>query len=138
MPNDKIRVLVVDDNENFTEILCDYIHLNNGNDIEVIGIARNGSAALEMITEKKPDMVILDIILPYLDGISVLKKVKEMNMKRKPLFIMLSAIGQNRIIQESLALDAVYYVEKPFDMDILISKIKQLRMSIILNKEFEN
>ena len=136
MLRDKIRVLVVDDNENSTDILCDYINLDNDNSIEIVGVASNGFEAIEMITEKQPDIVLLDMIMPYLGGIGVLKKNKTMNLRRKPLFIMLSALGQDIMIQEALDLGAVCYIQKPFDMEVLISKIKQLQSSILINKDF--
>jgi two-component system response regulator (stage 0 sporulation protein A) len=135
MANVKVQILFADDNKEFTEVLCDYINLYYNNNIEVIGVANNGIEAIEMITEKKPDIVVLDIIMPYLDGIGVLEKINAMNMKRKPLFIMLSAVGENRIIQEALKLDAVYYINKPFDMDVLVSKIISLQPAILMNKD---
>ena len=71
--------------------------MNNKNDIEVIGVARDGLEAYKLITTKLPDIVILDIIMPQLDGLGVLEKVHLLPMENRPLFIMLSAIGQDKI-----------------------------------------
>lgn len=121
----KVQVVIADDNKEFGDILCEY--LNNQNDIEVIGVARDGLEAYELITAKTPDIAILDIIMPHLDGLGVLEKINSTSMKKRPLFIILSAVGQDKITQRALALGAEYYVVKPFDMDILVSRIRQLK-----------
>lgn len=125
MNNEKIRVLIADDNREFGDILSEY--LESQNDIEVVGVARDGIEAYEMIVSKKPEIVILDIIMPHLDGLGVLERVNSTRLDKRPLFIMLSAVGQDKITQRALALGAEYYVVKPFDMDVLISRIRQLK-----------
>lgn len=125
MSSKKIQVVIADDNREFGDILYEY--LNNQNDIEVVGIARDGVEAYELITSKLPDIAILDIIMPHLDGLGVLEKIGATAMAKRPLFIILSAVGQDKITQRALALGAEYYVVKPFDMDVLVSRIKQLR-----------
>ena len=120
----KIQVIIADDNMEFGNIVYEY--LNNQNDIEVIGVARDGLEALKLITTKLPDVVILDIIMPHLDGLGVLEKVRSSSMEKLPLFIMLSAVGQDKITQKALELGAEYYIIKPFNMDILVSRIRQL------------
>ena len=74
-----------------------------------------------------PDIAILDIIMPHLDGLGVLEKIRSMQLKKRPLFIILSAVGQDKITQRALALGAEYYIVKPFDMDVLVSRIRQLK-----------
>lgn len=125
MLNKKIQVVIADDNREFGDILVEY--LNSQNDIEVVGVARDGYEAIELITEKSPDIAILDIIMPHLDGLGVLEKINSMKLEKKPLFIILSAVGQDKITQRALYLGAEYYIVKPFDMDILISRIRQLK-----------
>ena len=121
----KIQIVIADDNKEFGDILCEY--LNNQSDIEVAGVARDGIEAFDLIMSKSPDIAILDIIMPHLDGLGVLEKVNSTAMKKRPLFIILSAVGQDKITQRALALGAEYYVVKPFDMDVLISRIRQLK-----------
>jgi two-component system response regulator (stage 0 sporulation protein A) len=123
----KIQVVIADDNKEFGDILYEY--LNNQSDIEVTGIARDGLEAYDMIVTKMPDVAILDIIMPRLDGLGVLEKISTTTMKKRPLFIILSAVGQDKITQRALALGAEYYIVKPFDMDILVSRIRQLRVT---------
>jgi two-component system, response regulator, stage 0 sporulation protein A len=121
----KIQVVIADDNREFGDILYEY--LNNQSDIEVIGVARDGLEAYEEIVTKMPDIAVLDIIMPHLDGLGVLEKVNSTQISKRPLFIMLSAVGQDKITQRALALGAEYYVVKPFDMDVLVSRIRQLK-----------
>jgi two-component system response regulator (stage 0 sporulation protein A) len=121
----KIQVIIADDNREFGDILCEY--LNSQNDIEVTGIARDGLEAYDLVKEKMPDIAILDIIMPHLDGLGVLEKLNSTSLKKRPLFIILSAVGQDKITQRALALGAEYYVVKPFDMDVLVSRIRQLK-----------
>ncbi len=121
----KIQVVIADDNREFGDILCEY--LNNQNDIEVVGVARDGLEAYDLIMAKSPDIAVLDIIMPHLDGLGVLEKVNSNSMAKRPLFIILSAVGQDKITQRALALGAEYYVVKPFDMDVLVSRIRQLK-----------
>ena len=125
MSSKKIEVLIADDNREFGDILSEY--LANQNDIEVVGLARDGLEAVDLIFEKSPDIAILDIIMPHLDGLGVLEKIASSTMSKKPLFIVLSAVGQDKITQRALALGAEYYIVKPFDMDVLVSRIRQLK-----------
>ena len=127
MADKKIQVMIADDNKEFGDILSEY--LSTQLDIEVVGIARDGLEALDMIAGKMPDIAILDIIMPHLDGLGVLEKVNSLGLKKRPLFIILSAVGQDKITQRALALGAEYYIVKPFDMDVLVSRIRQLKDS---------
>ena len=125
MLNNKTQVIIADDNIEFGNIVFEY--LNNQNDIEVIGVARDGIEAFELITTKLPDLVILDMIMPRLDGLGVLEKVAAEQLEKPPVFIILSAVGQDKIIQKALVLGAEYYIVKPFDMEVLVSRIRQLK-----------
>lgn len=121
---DKISVLIADDNLEFVDLLKEY--MDQYDDINVVGIAKDGMQALEMIKSIKPDVVVLDVIMPNIDGIGVLEKLATQQMDRKPLFIMLSAIGQDVFIQKAVSLGAEYYIIKPFDVEVLVTRIRQL------------
>jgi two-component system response regulator (stage 0 sporulation protein A) len=123
----KIQIVIADDNKEFIDILSEY--LSSQNDIEVVGTAKDGNEAFELIIEKMPDIAILDIIMPHLDGLGVLEKLRSMTLKKRPLFIILSAVGQDKITQRALALGAEYYIVKPFDVEVLVSRIRQLKDS---------
>ncbi|MET3850125.1 sporulation transcription factor Spo0A [Paenibacillus sp. OAE614] len=122
----KIEVLLADDNREFTNLLAEYI--TEQDDMMVTGIAYNGEEVLNMISESRkiPDVLILDIIMPHLDGLGVLERLREMNLSTQPKIIMLTAFGQENITQRAVQLGASYYILKPFDMEVLASCIRQL------------
>ncbi len=124
MEESKINVVIADDNKEFCNILNDY--LLNQRDMIVTGVAKDGVEALKLIQEKKPDLVVLDIIMPHLDGLGVLEKLNTMNIDPMPRIIVLSAVGQDKITQRAITLGADYYVVKPFDMDVFTKRIRQM------------
>ncbi len=123
MLKERIKVAFADDNKEFSEIMNEY--LSQQPDIEVVGVAYNGEHIISIIDEKKPDVVILDIIMPHLDGIGVLERINTTGGKR-PKIIMLTAFGQETITQRVVELGADYYVLKPFNMEVLVRRIRQL------------
>lgn len=124
MQTNKISVLIADDNKEFCSILNDY--LLNQRDMVVTGIAKDGREALELIQERQPDLVVLDIIMPHLDGLGVLERLHSMNLEKFPRIVVLSAVGQDKITQRAITLGADYYVVKPFDMDIFTKRIRDM------------
>ncbi|MBU3158322.1 sporulation transcription factor Spo0A [Clostridium frigoris] len=124
MGNKEINVIIADDNKEFCNVLNEY--LSNQKDINVIGIAGDGIKAIDLTYEKKPDLLVLDIIMPNLDGLGVLERLSEMNSNLKPYIIVLSAVGNDKITQKAINLGADYYVVKPFDMAILTKRIRQM------------
>ena len=124
MEDSKISVLIADDNKEFCSILNDY--LLNQKDVVVTGIANDGREALSLIETKKPDLVILDIIMPHLDGLGVLEKLNTMNLEKMPRVIILSAVGQDKITQKAITLGADYYTVKPFDMEVFTKRIREM------------
>ncbi|MDR5658179.1 sporulation transcription factor Spo0A [Serpentinicella sp. ANB-PHB4] len=136
MNNQLINVLIADDNEDFCDILVEY--LQKQEDINITGIAKDGLEAVKLIEEKEPDLVILDIIMPHLDGIGVLEKLNKIRLSNKPKIIVLSAVGQDKITQEAITLGADYYVIKPFDFDVLIERVRQVVRGITTNVNNSN
>ena len=133
MEEPKINVLIADDNKEFCNILNDY--LLNQKDIVVTGIAKDGLEALKLIQERKPDLVVLDIIMPHLDGLGVLERLNSMNISPMPKVIVLSAVGQDKITQRAIILGADYYVVKPFDMEVFTKRIRQMFNNTISSDE---
>ena len=122
---DKITILIADDNSDFTKTLVS--QLGKESDMEVIGVAKDGKEACEMVAQTQPDILLLDVIMPYLDGLGVLEKLQTMNLSKAPTSIMLSAVGQTKITQKAISLGAEYYVVKPFDIEILIKRIRDIK-----------
>ncbi len=90
-------------------------------------MAKDGNEAVDMIKNAIPDVVLLDVIMPHLDGLGVLENINGMEKDKKPMCIMLSAVGQDKITQQAIALGAEYYVVKPFDIELLIKRIRELK-----------
>lgn len=122
--DNKVSVLIADDNREFCEILQQYF--NEEEDFQVTGIAYNGNEALKLIGEREPDVVVLDIIMPHLDGIGVLEQMEAMNLPRRPKVVILTTLGQETMTQRSVELGADYYILKPFDLNVLGTRIRQL------------
>lgn len=120
----KVNVCIADDNRELVNLLNEYISTQN--DMQVIGTAYNGQECLSLVEEKEPDVLILDIIMPHLDGLAVLERISQMNLSKKPNIIMLTAFGQEDVTKKAVDLGASYYVLKPFDMEVLISNIREI------------
>jgi len=120
----EVSVGIVDDNREFCEILEEY--LVEQEDLRLVGKAFNGNQALEMIQEKSPDVVVLDIIMPHLDGIGVLENLNKLDLKKRPKIIILTTLGQESMTQRSIELGADYYILKPFDLEVLGTRIRQV------------
>ena len=91
--NEKITVLISDDNNEFATTLANY--LEKDEDMQVVGMAKDGEEALSIISTLKPDVVLLDVIMPHLDGLGVLERLSSMRLEKRPICIMLSAVGQD-------------------------------------------
>ncbi|MEW5953039.1 MAG: sporulation transcription factor Spo0A [Bacillota bacterium] len=124
MIREMTKLLIADDNKEFCEILKDFI--SRQDDIALVGVAYNGLEALEMIKEHNPNIVVLDIIMPHLDGIGVLEKLATDGISPRPKIIMLTAFGQESVTHRAVELGADYYILKPFDFSVLATRIRQL------------
>lgn len=124
MPRESIRILIADDNREFCETLKDFIQQQD--DFELLGIAHNGLEAVDRIDQGKPDVVVLDIIMPHLDGIGVLERLASSNSGHRPKIVMLTAFGQQNVTQRAVELGADYFILKPFDFSVLATRIRQL------------
>ncbi len=130
----KLNVAIADDNERMLRLLGDIISTDE--ELEVVGLATDGEEACKMIKDTEPDVVLLDIVMPKLDGLGVLDKVNhDVTIKKLPSFIIISAIGNEKITEEAFLSGANYYIMKPFDNDMVIKKIKQVNKSL---EEFRN
>lgn len=122
----KLNVAIADDNERMLRLLGDIIRTDD--ELEVVGTARDGEEACQMIKDTEPDVVLLDIVMPKLDGLGVLDKVNhDLTIKKHPSFIIISAIGNEKITEEAFLSGTNYYIMKPFDNDMVIKQIKQAK-----------
>lgn len=121
---EKIKVCLVDDNKELVSMLESYVAAQD--DMEVIGTAYNGQECLNLLTDKQPDVLVLDIIMPHLDGLAVLEKMRYIERLKQPSVIMLTAFGQEDVTKKAVDLGASYFILKPFDMENLTSHIRQV------------
>lgn len=124
MNHNTIKVLLADDNKDFCDILA--AHLQKQEDMQVVAIAMDGIDAMNKIRETHPDVAIIDGIMPRLDGLGVLERLQAMEEAERPVTILLSALSQDKVVQKALDLGAGYYMVKPFDMEALTQRVRQL------------
>ncbi len=123
---EKLSVAIADDNERMVEILGELIERDK--DLNLVGKAHNGEEIVTIIEQLEPDVVVLDIIMPKLDGLSVMERINQTRQGKKiPSFIVISAIGQERITEDAFYLGAEYFMRKPFDNHMLLNRIKHVR-----------
>lgn len=118
-----VKVAIADDNKEFVTIMQD--HLSQQPNIELVGVAYDGEQILNIIKEREPDVVVLDIVMPLIDGIGVLEQIK-LSQGKRPRIIALTAWGQETLVQRIVELGVDYYILKPFNLDVLTGRIKQL------------
>lgn len=115
------NVLIVDDSMYMRSVIKDALEQSG---YRVIGQASNGEEAIDMAFDLQPDIITLDNILPDMIGIDILKVYSEEGLPAK--VIMISAVGQESVIQEGLNLGAKAYIVKPFTSDQLLEAVRQL------------
>lgn len=115
------KVIIADDNLALCNSLKDF--LNNQPDIEVVGVAANGVAALELVEKFNPDFLLLDIVMPELDGFGVLSALKG----NRPTVIMMSQLATDGFVQKAMQFGASYFLAKPFDYNRLAGIMQELK-----------
>ena len=122
---ENVNVVIVDDNPMILNTLDEVISSEAG--LSVIGRADNGKDAIDMIKDTQPDVVLLDMVMPQMDGITVVENIKKKtSMLKNPAFIILSAVGGEQMTEEAFQAGANYFLMKPFDKDILVNKIRRI------------
>jgi len=120
---EKLNVAIADDNARVVDMLDNILSKDAA--VEVVGKAHNGEEVLDIIRRKEPDVVLLDIIMPKMDGISVMEHVRrDESVKKQPRFIVISAIGQEDVTEDAFNAGASYYIMKPFDNETVMNKVK--------------
>ena len=124
MEDEIIRVLIADDNK----LLCEMLEQSFGAapGFAVMGVAYDGLEAVRMTQRILPDLLVLDIMMPHLDGLGVLERLRECQLEKTPHIIVLTGMGQEAVATLALSLGADYYMLKPFDMDILVKRARDL------------
>ena len=122
----KLNVAIADDNQLTLDLLGDIV--SSDSELQVVGTAKDGESAYRLIKEKQPDVVLLDIVMPKLDGLGVLDKIRsDQAVKNRPSVLMVSAVGNEGITEDAFAKGADYYIMKPFDQKTILDRIKSVR-----------
>jgi two-component system, response regulator, stage 0 sporulation protein A len=124
MGMDKLKVAIADDNKELVKTMVTYFERHP--EIEVVWTAHNGKVCLSMLEEKRPDVLLLDIIMPHLDGIAVLETLSENAQIADLHIIMLTAFGQEDVMTQAASLGASYFMLKPFEFERLANQIFQV------------
>ncbi|MCL2838664.1 MAG: sporulation transcription factor Spo0A [Oscillospiraceae bacterium] len=117
-----IKVMIVDVDEGYSGTLGEFLNYQDG--IEVVNTCSDGAEALDNIKINEPDVVIMDVVLPGLDGLAILEKSK--NDRRAPLFIVITSINKDTVARECITLGAEYFMIKPIDFQNLSDRIKSI------------
>ena len=115
------NILIVDDAAFMRMMIKDILTKNGYN---VVGEAENGLKAVEKYTELKPDLVLMDITMPDMDGIQALKKIKELDPNAN--IIMCSAMGQQAMVIEAIQSGAKDFIVKPFQAERVLEAVKKV------------
>ena len=119
----EINVAIADDNERILDLLDEII--SSDKELRLVGKANNGEDMYQLIKEKQPDVVLLDLIMPKMDGLSVMEMIgNDKELKKHPDFIVVTAVGQERITEDAFKRGASYYIMKPFNNETVLNRIK--------------
>ncbi|MGJ8661288.1 MAG: response regulator transcription factor [Bacteroidota bacterium] len=116
------KVLIAEDDANIL-ISLDYLMRKNGYEVFV---AQDGEEALMLANEHKPNVILLDIMMPKMDGYDVCKTIKDQPDTKHAKIIFLSAKGKEEDIQKGIDLGASAYITKPFSTAEIVQKVKEL------------
>ena len=120
-----IKMAIVDDNE----MVRDHIRslFEDDKRIDIVFEAGDGVEAMQLIRDRLPDVVLLDLVMPRMDGLEVLQNLnRDPSLMKHPAVIVVSAVGQERILDMVFGLGAAYYIMKPFEDKMLIRRVQQL------------
>ena len=129
-----LSVAIADDNQKILDMLGNIISTDK--DLDLVGKAKNGEEMCQIIRERQPDVVLLDLIMPKMDGLTVMEQMnRSQAADKRPYFIVVTAVGQERITEDAFNKGANYYIMKPFNNDMLLDRIKSVRRTTARNNE---
>ena len=120
-PEGAIRAVIADDEAFIRQVLLKMLERLG---IDVVGVAENGRMALEMYNQHRPDIVILDIAMPEMDGLETLRKLLERDPEARVL--MCTSFSSKQYVVEAVKIGAKGYLNKPFDLDKIREKISKI------------
>ena len=117
----KVRLILADDNNSLRQQLAEYFSMRE--EFEVVGLAADGVEAFELLKSANADAMLLDVIMPHMDGFAVLQKWNELKDRPNTQIILLTALGRDDFIARAMELGGAYYIVKPFDMEASAQRI---------------
>ncbi|MBQ8426660.1 MAG: sporulation transcription factor Spo0A [Clostridia bacterium] len=130
----KKTIFILQDSKEFVENLKEYFLSTN--EFDVVGVATDGIIAIQMIAEKKPQILITELVVSGYDGLMVINKIREIDKNIK--ILVLSAICRDEIVQKTMALGADYFIAKPCDFGVLKDRILEMNQKVSENTLLEN
>ncbi len=126
---ERLSVAIGDDNDRIVGLLEEMVEKENS--LVLVGKANNGEEMYQIIKREEPDIVLLDLIMPKMDGLCLMEEVrKDESLKKLPHFIIITAIGQEQIAEDAFRKGASYYIMKPFVIDTVLSRIKTIQNEV--------
>lgn len=120
-----LNVAIADHNDQIRAALAS--QMQSDNELHLVGTAKDGFEAYNLIKQKEPDVMVIDLVMPRFDGLSVLDRAKsDSSITKVPKFIILTSINNERIINDAFNLGASYFMLKPCDSQMVIKRIKQI------------
>ncbi len=119
-----IRILVVDDHGTLRKSTADYLRQQEG--VGEVLEAGNGLEALGMLTQQHFDILVTDIIMPMMDGYTLLEELSAQSGAQMPKTIVISALGRDDFVMRAITLGAMFYMVKPFEPEHLLHHIKDI------------
>lgn len=133
--NQRIRLFIADSNQDRVELLKEY--LSDNSDIELVGVVSDGNDACTMINRTKPDVVILNMILPTVDGLGVIENINNL-LQTKPKIICVSNVQNDFIIQQAFNLGVSYFATLPIEISILIQRVLDVCSNISVHNQLSS
>lgn len=127
--NEKIKVVVADFDRNFVNSLCGY--MQETKKIEVVGCAYDGLDAVSFVKNNDVDVLIMDLVLPSIDGIGVLERLSRIKAEKRPHVIIVSSVLNETVASFSNSYGVEYYMLKPINYDTLIDRITMMTAPIV-------
>ena len=121
----KLNIAIADDNEWTLQLFEEIV--KSDHDLNIVGSARDGEGILSVIEEKEPDVVLLDIVMPKMDGLEVMERVRNNGRRKKPAFIVISSVGKTSITVDAFACGADYFLMKPIDTEVVLKRIRKVK-----------
>ena len=116
--------MLADDNQSILQLLQDFFARKG--DIEVVAAVSDGTEIADTIASARPDILIMDIIMPRRDGFMALEEIRRMEGETRPKVIVLTGLSRDDFIMRAIGLGASYYMVKPFDLHLLHSRILEV------------